>query len=227
MKGKVRSDMRWLSERASSGVFDPMQEVKKGVTVLETLKSKQSEPHKSHLFAGQFGSFGNRFWALVDGFITSWGSQFTLERRSCNSCHKDVQSNLTMVESASTGLWKIDKCPSVRPIGISECLRRIICKNVAEFTKIDIEGTCLTDQLVCGLRAGVEGGIHALTDVFDNNKEGGCGRLLIDASNAFNSLNHETALWNAQILWPRCSRFLFNLILTEALLRFSLLAPMK
>ena len=49
MKGKVRSAMRWLSERASGGVLDPMQEVKKGVTVLETLKSKHPEPNKSHL----------------------------------------------------------------------------------------------------------------------------------------------------------------------------------
>ena len=49
MKGKVRSAMRWLSERTSGGVLDPMQEVKKGVTVLEILKSKHPEPHKSHL----------------------------------------------------------------------------------------------------------------------------------------------------------------------------------
>ena len=40
---------RWLSERGSGVVLDPMQEVKKGVTVLETLKSKHPEPHKSHL----------------------------------------------------------------------------------------------------------------------------------------------------------------------------------
>ena len=49
MKGKKRSAMRLLSERASEGVLDPMQEVKKGLTVLETLKSKHPEPHKSHL----------------------------------------------------------------------------------------------------------------------------------------------------------------------------------
>ena len=84
-----------------------------------------------------------------------------------------------------------------------------ICKSVAEFTKIDLEETCLTDQLACGLKTGVEGAIHALSDVFDENKEDGCGMLLMDASNAFNSLNRETALWNARLLWPRCSRFPF------------------
>ena len=49
MKGNVRSAMRWLSERARGGVLDPMQELKKGLIVLETLKSKHPEPHKSHL----------------------------------------------------------------------------------------------------------------------------------------------------------------------------------
>ena len=98
----------------------------------------------------------------------------------------------------------------MRPIAMGECLRRIICKSVAEFTKIDLEETCSTDQLACGLKAGVESAIHALSDVFDDNKEDGCDILLMDASNAFNSFNRETVLWNARILWPRCSRFLFN-----------------
>ena len=75
---------------------------------------------------------------------------------------------------------------------------------------MDLEETCSTDQLACGLKAGVEGAIHALSDVFDDNNEDGCGLLSMDASNAFNSLNRETALWNARILWPRCSIFLFN-----------------
>ena len=107
-------------------------------------------------------------------------------------------------------LIALDKCPGVRPIGIGECLRRIFSKSVSEFTKIDLEETCSTDQLACGLKAGVEGANHALPEVFDDNKEDGCGMLMMDASNAFNSLNRETALWNARILWPRCFRFLFN-----------------
>ena len=133
MKSKVRSAMRWLSERAIGGVLDPMQEVKKSVTVLEILKSKHPEPHKSHLSSrlqvpvlpdfedviisstsiekttGTFrGSSGASGTDLADAFITSWGSQFTLERQSCNSRNKNVQSNLTMVKSSSTGFWKID-----------------------------------------------------------------------------------------------------------------------
>ena len=62
----------------------------------------------------------------------------------------------------------------MRPIGIGECLRRIICKSVAEFTKIEREETCSTDQLPCGLKAGAEGSILALSDVFDDNKQDGC-----------------------------------------------------
>ena len=85
-------------------------------------------------------------------------------------------------------LIALDICPGVRAIAIGECLRKIVCKSVTEFTKIDLEETCSTDQLACGLKAGVEGAVHALSDVFDGNKEDGCGMLLMNASFALNSL---------------------------------------
>ena len=124
-------------------------------------------------------------------------------------------------------LIALDKCPGVRPIGIGECLRRIICKSVAEFTKIELEETCSTDQLACGLKAGVEGAIHALSDIFDENKEEGCGMLLMDASNGFNSLWNVVKQGCGMLEYCGLGALDFSSKLTEVSRRFSLLAPMK
>ena len=81
---------------------------------------------------------------------------------------------------------------------------------MAKATKKDLEETCGSQQVACGVKAGIEGALHAVEELFNSTKEDGHSLLLMDASNAFNALNRETALWNARILWPRCSRFLFN-----------------
>ena len=69
---------------------------------------------------------------------------------------------------------------------------------------------CGVVWLCSGLQAGMEGAIHAVCELFDLHSDNGWRGLLVDARNAFNSVNHVAALWNARVFWLRCSHFLFN-----------------
>ena len=55
-----------------------------------------------------------------------------------------------------------------------------------------IEDLCGVDQLCGGIRSGNEGAVHAMNDLFAQHHDSvpGWGVLLVDTSNAFNSLNH-------------------------------------
>ena len=107
-------------------------------------------------------------------------------------------------------LIALDKCPGVRPIGIGEAPRRILGKVLAMATRADVEDVCGVSQLCSGIKSGMEGAIHCINEIFDEKVNSGWGVLLVDTKNAFNSISREAALWNSRVLWPRCSRFLFN-----------------
>uniref|UniRef100_A0A1X7VKB1 Uncharacterized protein n=1 Tax=Amphimedon queenslandica TaxID=400682 RepID=A0A1X7VKB1_AMPQE len=107
-------------------------------------------------------------------------------------------------------LIALDKCPGIRPIGIGETLRRIICKTVCMLTRYELDEICSTSQLCGGMKAGIEGAIHTVYDLFEQRGRNGWGVLMIDATNAFNNMNRQSVLWNSTILWPSCSLFLFN-----------------
>ena len=110
-------------------------------------------------------------------------------------------------------LVALDKEPGktplqVRPIGIGEVLRRIVGKSVMILLKADITAAAGPLQACAGHRGGVEAAVHAMKDIFDDpNTE---AVLLVDASNAFNSMNRQTALHNMQIICPEMSTYLIN-----------------
>ena len=106
-------------------------------------------------------------------------------------------------------LIALDKSPGVRPIGVCEVDRRIISKAILFIIKGDIQEVAGANQLCGGQIAGVEAAVHAVRQLFNSDDTEGI--LLVDASNAFNSLNRANALANISSQCPPFSTVLVNL----------------
>ena len=111
-------------------------------------------------------------------------------------------------------LIPLNKNPGVRPIGICETVRRIVGKAVLNVTKADIQSAVGPLQLCAGHDAGCEAAIHAMRKIFDDEETEGV--LLVDAKNAFNSLNRAAALHNCQVLCPSLAPILINIYRSNA-----------
>ena len=105
-------------------------------------------------------------------------------------------------------LIPLDKCPGVRPIGVGEVPRRIIAKAILRTIGKVVEDAAGPLQVCAGQDGGCEAAVHAMRSIFQDADTEGC--LLVDASNAFNSLNRKAALHNVSILCPPLSSVLIN-----------------
>ncbi|CAM1312562.1 Uncharacterised protein r2_g2302 [Pycnogonum litorale] len=105
-------------------------------------------------------------------------------------------------------LIPLSKNPGVRPIGIGEVLRRIIGKAILRITVKCIKEAAGPLQLCAGHEAGCEADIHAMNDIMEETEFEGV--LLVDASNAFNSLSRMTTLHNIQEQCPALAQCLIN-----------------
>ena len=63
-------------------------------------------------------------------------------------------------------------------------------------------------QIAIGLQPGADTAIHSMKVIFDDEQTDAV--ILVDASNAFNSLNRNAALHNIQLLCPQFSTILIN-----------------
>ena len=97
---------------------------------------------------------------------------------------------------------------AVRPIGVGEVLRRILAKCVMNVAKEDVAHASGSLQLCAGQKSGSEAAVHAMHAIFEADETDGI--LLIDATNAFNSLNRAAAQHNIRILCPIISVFAIN-----------------
>ncbi len=105
-------------------------------------------------------------------------------------------------------LIALDKNPGVRPISIGDTARRIIAKATLNIIRGDIQEAAGSLQLCAGQLSGIEAAVHAVRKLFQRTETEAV--LLVDASNAFNSLNRQTALHNIRRLCPPLATILIN-----------------
>ncbi len=113
-------------------------------------------------------------------------------------------------------LIALDKDPGVRPIGIGEVIRRVIGKAILSVIRANVIDVTGSAQLCAGVSSACETIVETARNVYESD----CfeGMLLVDASNAFNSLNRNLALRNVLHLCPSLGRILINLYRAGAVL---------
>ena len=83
---------------------------------------------------------------------------------------------------------------------MGETVRRIVGKAIAWTLKKDIQITVGPLQVCTGLKSGAEAVVHFVREQFEADTAEAC--ILVDASNAFNSVNRQVMLHNLQRQYP-------------------------
>ena len=102
----------------------------------------------------------------------------------------------------------LDKTPGLRPIGDGEVLRRTAGKVIVSVLKKDIIKCTGTLQVYAGNEARKEASIYSMNMMYEDKNTDVV--LLVDASNAFSSLNRQSFLHNISYLCPSIATFVKN-----------------
>ena len=108
-------------------------------------------------------------------------------------------------------LIALDKQPDMRPFGIGETWRHIFDKIVQKVAGPEVTMACQDDQLWSGPKAVIDGAVHRVQYIWDEDlTTEDWGFLLVDANNAFNKMYRVGTLWTFRNLWPPGACFVFN-----------------
>ena len=122
-------------------------------------------------------------------------------------CTVSVHPN-SLTAFVACRLIPLNKNPGVRPIGIGEVPRRIIAKAVLKTVSDDVQVAAGPLQTCAGHQAGCEAAVHAMKEIF--TCEDTVAILLVDAYNAFNTINRQAAVHNISVVCPAISSILRN-----------------
>ena len=102
-------------------------------------------------------------------------------------------------------LIPLDKNPGLRPTEVSEVLRRIVVKVIVSHFKVDVIQSGGSLQVCAAQDAGCELLIRAIRTIYEDQSAEAV--LLVDASNAFNSINRNVFLHNVEVICPSIARY--------------------
>ena len=102
----------------------------------------------------------------------------------------------------------LDKNPGLRPIGVGEVLRCIARNVIASHLKEDVIQSVGSLQVCAGQDVGCESLIHAMRRIYEDQSSEVVS--LVDASNAFNSINRNVFLHNVEVACPSIARYVKN-----------------
>ena len=236
LQGKVSAALRWITNNNSNLLdinSDVIQQLKQkhpeaANVDLDTLLSGEIPRVEPVIFENIDGNAISKAAATTKGSSGPTGVDSDTWRRilcsksfgnnSANLCDSIAKMSRCLCteyvdpKSISTllncRLIPLDKDPGIRPIGIGEVLRRVIGKSVITLIKPEIIEAVGPLQLSAGQEGGCEAACHAMRQLFDDDQSEGV--VLVDASNAFNSLNRRSALLNIRYLCPTIAIYLIN-----------------
>ena len=120
----------------------------------------------------------------------------------------EILDLLTFEAYVSCRLIPQDKNPRVRLIVGGKVLCRIVNKCIGWVLKEDIHLAAGPLQTATGLQSGAEAAIHSTWCMFEDDRTDAV--ILVDARNAFNSLNRQAALHNIRATCPQIATILVN-----------------
>ena len=109
-------------------------------------------------------------------------------------CNEKIVDKDSLVPIMACRLILLNKNSELRPIGIGECLRRIIENAVLTILRDEIIQQAGSLQSCAGVKGEIEANIHAMKELYDDEESQ--GRIQVDASNAFNQLNRKNLKMN-------------------------------
>ena len=237
MEGKISAALKFLDNESSAGVLNLSEEV---LSELKNKHPKSEDALENSLLYGPILDIPNYLYDTIDeqsvltmalrtrGSAGPSGMDSDLYRRvlcskSFGSVSKSLREEIasftknlltksyhpSLLEPyVASRLIPLDKNPGIRPIGVGEVLRRIVGKVISSFASEDIKIAAGPLQTCAGHGAGAESAIHAMKLAFEQDASDAV--LLIDASNAFNTMNRIVGLHNIRVLCPVISCYLIN-----------------